>query len=268
MSSADRRTPVPDYGQPMGEKLRSFTAALDENPQSAYDLLCADEPGLRNLPDEDRPVLLQAFADLAVSMRAGSQDNGLTASFHEGRGLLPWMWTADEWTFNPSLHRLSSELVGEGPQIQPASHADDESERAREHPPWLVRALDGHAVRAWEEVVSLLPDVAADIVAELISEPAGSSPRQNPMCGRLGDVTINGGALKQWQIRVPGLRHRAKSTKSDTRKVESVQVGRGQAAVAFEVRVLYAVEATKMTVWVIDAHVFRRDLRSPKWSMV
>ena len=180
---------------------------------------------------------------------------------------MPWMWTAEEWALSPSVHRLSAVLVGDGPEIEPPG-ATKESEDVSHPRPWIVRALDAHALEAWKAIALKLPSAAAQILTDLRSDPTHSALPTKPLFGQLGRVTINGQALEQWQTRCQGWLHRGKRTKKDTKTIVGVRLGNAHVAMTFEARVVYAVDTRTNTVWVTDAHLFKHDLQSQEWTLV
>jgi hypothetical protein len=221
------------------------------------------------LPEEDRPGLSEAISDLTAAISTSSPEQEFKFAFQAGQDLLvPWIWTAEEWAFNPSVHRLSAGLGGDGPEIEATTATIKKSEGGSQAPPWLVRALDSYALKAWEALAAKLPEATAEILGALRSDPTRSSLLQKALCGQLGRVTINGQALEQWQIRGRGGRRRGKRTMKDTGRTISVRLGSGQVAVAFEARVVYAVDPRSNTVWVTDAHLCKQDLKSREWTPV
>jgi hypothetical protein len=252
----------------MREGVRTLTGALADGTDSAFEQICAEVPVLGSLPEEDRPRLMESISDLVATISARPPEQETRAALQGEQDLfVPWLWTAEEWAFNASVHRLSTALNGDGPEIEPPPEAKG-SEGGSEDHRWVIRALDTDALEAWEAVASKLPDAMAQIVADLRSDPSRSALLRKPLRGQLGRVTINDRALEHWQARCRGRRRRGKSTKKDTKRTVSVRLGNAQVAVTFEARVNYAVDARESTVWVTDAHLFKNDLQSREWVPV
>ncbi len=265
----------PDGGQEQDDLLKKvregvqmLTGALADDTESTFEQLCAEAPVLRNLPEEDRPRLVEAISDWVATISASPPDKEVKVAVEGGQVLLvPWIWTAEEWALNPSVRRLSTALIGDGPEIESPPGATKEG-RDNEAHRWRIRALDAHALEAWEAVASKLPEAMAQIVADLRSDPSRPALQRKPLCGQLGRVIVNDQSLGQWQTRCQGRIRRGKNTKKDKKTTVSVRLGNAQVAVTFEARVIYAVDTKQSTVWVTDAHLFKHDLRSRAWTPV
>jgi len=260
MSYANHVSGSPNPFDVVQEGVRSAREALAGGPRSAFEQFCVDAPVLRSLPEEDRPGFMEAVSDVLTFISDDLPEEERKAAVRAAQELLvPWIWTAEEWAMSPTVRRLSTVLVGDGPAIDQLPPTASRSPGAHSRlGQWLVHAVDDDAFEAWKAVASKLPDPAGRIRAGLASKPQ-STPGTKPLRGQLGHVTIGNQVLDHWQVRSPGWSRRGKSTKKDKRTTVGVKRGNAWVAVTFEARVTYAVDETHGTVWITGAHLVRND---------
>lgn len=70
--------------------------------------------------------------------------------------------------------------------------------------PWTVRAADRQAYEAWQQLVAQSRQAADRVWVEMTSDPRKVSDRQHQLRGTLGEVSIGGKTLDQWQAEPTG----------------------------------------------------------------
>jgi hypothetical protein len=240
------------------------------------------------LPEEDRPQALEALRDYVSSFVSVASDEDLLKAFRNGRQTFaPWAFTSHEWEWNPNGERLFAPLVGDGPVLLPPPNAV--SEKVEPDRPTL-RAADATAARQWQTVVTRVPEAAVDAHAGLVegkftSKPlrfsysvpgghasmimsTGSPDPPHSLQGRLRSVSVGGRTFARLGAAFYGPimrgRNRQKNPVTGTsmtfsKKLHSWRWG--------QVRVLYAVDDRRHTVWVTDAYVLKAEREPPpRWS--
>jgi hypothetical protein len=77
----------------------------------------------------------------------------------------------------------------------------DEIERPK---PWVVRAADLADGKRWDLLVTQVPEAADRASVAITSDPRRTDDRQHRLKGSLGDVSVAGRRLEQWQYEVTG----------------------------------------------------------------
>jgi hypothetical protein len=239
------------------------------------------------LPEEDRPQALEALRDYVSSLASVTSNEDVLKAFGKGRQTVaPWAFTSHEWEWNPNVDRLLAPLVDDGPVLVPPPTAI--FEKVEPDRPTL-RAADATATRQWQTVVTRVPKAAADAYAGLIertftskplrfsySVPGGlastimgtGSPDPHSLQGRLRSVSVGARTFARLGAAFYGPimrgRNRQKNHVTGTsvtfsKKLHSWRWG--------QVRVLYAVDDRRHTVWVTDAYVLKAERGPPpRWS--
>ncbi len=66
--------------------------------------------------------------------------------------------------------------------------------------PWTVKAADRQAAEGWDLLVSQAFHAADRAWAAMTSDPRRTAERQHQLRGSLGQVTVGGKKLDQWQV--------------------------------------------------------------------
>jgi len=91
---------------------------------------------------------------------------------------------------------------------------------------WDFRYANSDAIKGWAQICSTSQANARTAWEKLTSEPRQRSTRQHPLKGSLGERTVNGIAMRQWQYEVTA-----------------------------GGRLWYCIDESEKTIWLTDAHV-------------
>ncbi|MGD9792182.1 MAG: hypothetical protein AB7V43_01770 [Acidimicrobiia bacterium] len=91
---------------------------------------------------------------------------------------------------------------------------------------WDLRYANNDAVKGWEQICAAAPSNARTAWEKLTADPRERSSRQHPLKGSLGQRSVNGIDMEQWQYEVTS-----------------------------GGRLWYCIDDAAMTVWLTDAHV-------------
>jgi hypothetical protein len=257
-----------EFADQLRERARAFLARVADDPDGALDDDSEEGPSLQSLQGIDRAAAIDA---LTKCMMAIASANGWVelkpaiATFQQV--IVPWLWTAEEWEYNPAIERLTSPLSGDGPRLEAEPHRNDEPQAAASSTEtgWILRAVDVRTARQWNVVASKLREAVNRLHQRLATGEFGTDTFCRPLRGQIGKVAIGGKLLDHLEARGQAAIRRGRGTKKDRTRFVAVSVHKGFAALMGEARILYAVDRAEMTVWITDATLFKLDPRSGRW---
>lgn len=70
--------------------------------------------------------------------------------------------------------------------------------------PRVVKAADRRSADGWQQLLSQAPEAADRVWVEMTSDPRRTVDRQHQLKGELGEVSVQGKKLDQWQVEPTG----------------------------------------------------------------
>ena len=100
-------------------------------------------------------------------------------------------------------------------------------EEIRRPKPWTVRAADRQAGIGWSQLVAQAPEAMDRAWVDMTSDPRRVADRQHQLRGQLGQATVGGKKLDQWQVEPTGGGRVWYAIDDDSRTLWITQAGPG-----------------------------------------